>query len=214
MRRQRNLHFGLLLVMILTVFPTSTAKSRTFAYTVQSGDSFSKIAQKYYGNTWQYIYITTYNGLSSKHKLEVGQLLKLPDIQYHKIKRGDTYAKLAKHYFGDAQLYSMVTWANERSAKQPLQVGEILNIPFILKHQVGKGEDLKTISKKYYGSDSIENRLRVWNRLSVYRELQLGSTILIPIRDPLRPVSQKKSCSKTNIIFKQKSKNSKSAKVL
>lgn len=47
-------------------------------YTVQSGDTLSAIAQKYYGDAMQYKKIAHYNNISNPDLIQVGQKIKIP----------------------------------------------------------------------------------------------------------------------------------------
>ncbi|MGY4514934.1 LysM peptidoglycan-binding domain-containing protein [Lysobacter sp. HA18] len=62
-----------------TVSPTPTATQRT--YTVQQGDSLSKIAKHIYGdaNRWQLIYNANREHVSDPDRIYPGQVLMLPD---------------------------------------------------------------------------------------------------------------------------------------
>lgn len=50
-------------------------------YTVQKGDSTWKVAQKFYGNGYQYVEIEKANKLKHNQYLEIGQVLVIPDKQ-------------------------------------------------------------------------------------------------------------------------------------
>jgi nucleoid-associated protein YgaU len=54
-----------------------------------------------------------------------------PYTQYYVVKKGDTLSKIAKDYYGDAQLYAQIFEANRDVLKDPnkIQVGQKLRIP-------------------------------------------------------------------------------------
>ena len=54
-----------------------------------------------------------------------------PYAQYYVVKQGDTLSKIAKEYYGDAQLYPQIFEANRDILKDPnkIQVGQKLRIP-------------------------------------------------------------------------------------
>ncbi len=51
--------------------------------------------------------------------------------QYHEVKKGDTLWKIAKHYYGDGNLYNKIFEANRNILKDPnvIQIGQKLYIP-------------------------------------------------------------------------------------
>ena len=54
-----------------------------------------------------------------------------PYTQFYVVKKGDTLSKIAKEYYGDAQLYPQIFEANRDVLKDPnkIQVGQKLRIP-------------------------------------------------------------------------------------
>ena len=61
--------------------PTPAAPPPMKTYTVQSGDSLSKIAKQFYGNANAYMKIFEANKdqLSDPNKIQIGQVLKIPN---------------------------------------------------------------------------------------------------------------------------------------
>ena len=49
-------------------------------YTVRQGDSLFKIARRFYGNGYKYTQLAAYNGLQHPNRLEVGQVLRIPEV--------------------------------------------------------------------------------------------------------------------------------------
>jgi nucleoid-associated protein YgaU len=51
--------------------------------------------------------------------------------QWHVVKAGDTLSKIARHYYGDASLYTQIFEANRDQLKDPdmIKVGQKLRIP-------------------------------------------------------------------------------------
>lgn len=54
-----------------------------------------------------------------------------PYTQYYVVKKGDTLSKIAKEFYGDAQLYPQIFEANRDILKDPnkIQIGQKLRIP-------------------------------------------------------------------------------------
>jgi len=49
-------------------------------YTVRPGDSLFKIARRFYGNGYKYTQLAAYNGLQNPNTLEIGQVLRIPEV--------------------------------------------------------------------------------------------------------------------------------------
>lgn len=54
-----------------------------------------------------------------------------PESQYHRVVKGDTLSKIAKHYYGDAMQYPQIFEANQPMLTDPDKIypGQILRIP-------------------------------------------------------------------------------------
>lgn len=60
------------------VDPVATLGSRYFLYTVQAGDTLSKIAQRFLGDLYQFYILARYNNIQNPSQLEVGTVIKIP----------------------------------------------------------------------------------------------------------------------------------------
>jgi Tfp pilus assembly protein PilF len=52
--------------------------AKSFAYTVQSGDSLSKLAERFLGDKMRFYILAKYNGIANPSKLAAGQVVKIP----------------------------------------------------------------------------------------------------------------------------------------
>lgn len=107
-------------------------------YIVKSGDSLSKIAQKFLGNSQRYKEIMDLNGLKST-VIRIGQELKIPGtssnastnttsvIQVYTVVKGDTLSKISLKYLGDAKRYKEIMELNGLKTTV-LQIGQKLKI--------------------------------------------------------------------------------------
>ena len=96
------------------------------SYKVVSGDTLIKIAKKF-GTTYQEL--ARINGISDPNKIQVGQVLKLPNsssISTYKVVSGDTLIKIAKKF---GTTYQEIAKLNGISNPNVIQVGQILKIP-------------------------------------------------------------------------------------
>ena len=102
------------------------------SYKVVSGDTLSKIAQKY-GTTYQEL--ARINGISNPDKISVGQVLKLPNstsssssTTTYTVVSGDTLSKIAQKF---GTTYQELARLNGISNPDKISVGQVLKVPNI-----------------------------------------------------------------------------------
>jgi len=111
-------------------------------YTVQPGDTLSKIASRLYGNAGKYPVIFEANRevIKDPNLIYPGQILRIikpPVVQAasdnYTVKPGDTLSKIAKEFYGDARKYSIIFEANRDILKDPniIHPGQKLRMPKI-----------------------------------------------------------------------------------
>jgi nucleoid-associated protein YgaU len=109
-------------------------------YTVQPGDTLSKIASRLYGNAGKYpiIFEANLEVIKDPNLIYPGQILRIikPPVgqtpsDTYTVKTGDTLSKIAKQFYGDARKYSIIFEANRNILKDPniIHPGQILRIP-------------------------------------------------------------------------------------
>ena len=125
---------------------------------IQSGESISRLAVKYYGDYRKYNYIVMFNDMSDATQVRVGQQIKIPVIQgvtiedlmrvnagasatplpsddqtaftVHRIAPGDSLAKLAQQYYGDYKRYDVIARFNGITDPASIKVGQQIKIPY------------------------------------------------------------------------------------
>ncbi|MGB3341991.1 MAG: peptidoglycan-binding protein LysM [bacterium] len=111
-------------------------------YTVQSGDTLSKIASRLYGNAGKYpvIFEANLEVIKDPNLIYPGQILRVvkPPVsqtpsETYIVKSGDTLSKIAKQIYSDARKYSIIFEANRDILKDPniIHPGQKLRIPKI-----------------------------------------------------------------------------------
>lgn len=120
-------------------------------YIIQAGDTFSSIAVKIYGSPKHWIDIAMANPFLDPQKLQVGQSVRLPDInevqlkvktvidqpstkkaRTHIVRPGESLYSIADHYYNNADLWRVIFDANRTtlgSDPDRLEAGEIIKIP-------------------------------------------------------------------------------------
>ena len=111
-------------------------------YTVQPGDTLSKIAGRLYGNAGKYpaIFEANREVIKDPNLIYPGQILRIikPSVteissETYTVKTGDTLSKIAKQFYKDARKYSIIFEANRDILKDPniIHPGQKLRIPKI-----------------------------------------------------------------------------------
>ena len=172
-RDRNNLIIGQALKLPSPLTPENT-------YTVKSGDSLYKIAQKYNTTVDE---IKRLNNLTS-NILSVGQVLKLPTTSSetpssntvdYTVKSGDSLYKIANQY---NVTVDAIKRANNLTTNT-LQIGEVLRIPLGTSREttytVKSGDSLYSIAKKY---NTTVNRLKELNNLSS-NLLNIGQILIV-----------------------------------
>jgi len=167
-------------------------------YIVRPGDNLSNIAGAF-GTTPEKI--ASYNNLTSKHRINVGQKLTIPghsggqvsggDYFVHSVRKGETLSRLAKKY---STTISNICRLNSMSSRTILLIGQKIKIPgrkptesyasssskssgSFIYHTIRKGQNLSVIASKYGVTVAELCRL---NGISKWRTLAIGQKLKIP----------------------------------
>lgn len=147
------------------------------SYTVQKGDSYWNISQRF--NTSLNSLLNA-NNASGNSSLMVGQIISVPSNTYT-VQKGDTYYLIAKKC--GISLSSLLS-ANGASSSSTLYPGQKISIPDsgsgYTKYTVQKGDTYWTISQKY--GISLSSILAA-NNATENSALYIGDTVKIPSSD-------------------------------
>ena len=119
-------------------------------YTIQAGDTFSSLAQRYYGNERRWVAIAQANPTVDPNRLSTGDEIRLPDpsslspvdadeapsapqeaVRYE-VQAGDTLSDVARQYYNDPTRWRVIYQANrERIGDNPnrIRAGMELVVP-------------------------------------------------------------------------------------
>ncbi|WLR52953.1 LysM peptidoglycan-binding domain-containing protein [Bacillus tianshenii] len=136
-------------IPLLTPVRTPVNKNEEFysEYTIQPGDTISKVVTNYYGDNKFTNVIVEYNQIKNVHDLKVGEVIKLPLLDElsneteqshtyisfieHEVKQGDTLYRIAKDYYGVPLYIEEIQEYNELEDMNKLMPGDILRIPLL-----------------------------------------------------------------------------------
>ena len=119
----------------LTAPPTQEI---TEFYTVQAGDTLSKIAQSFLGDGAKFPIIFEANKevIKDPNLIYPGQMLRIPkqtnaQEQFYTVQAGDTLSRIAKQFYGAANQYMKIFEANRDQLKDPnvIHPGQKQRIP-------------------------------------------------------------------------------------
>ena len=210
------------------------------SYKVVSGDTLGKIAQRF-GTTYQEI--ARINGISNPDKIQVGQVLKIPNSSSsssssssnyttYKVVSGDTLGKIAQRF---GTTYQEIARINGISNPDKIQVGQILKIPGTstndsssnistssnTTYKVVSGDTLGKIAQRF--GTTYQEIARI-NGISNPDKIQVGQVLKIPISNipsssihnpsPAPKPSSKPSSQSSNTNSNQIIVNAKNTKVL
>lgn len=129
-----------------TPAPSNTVVAISTSYTVQSGDTLWKIAQKVYGNgaLWNKIYADNKASIKDPNKIYAGQVIMIYPIVgdgtvitsgnstgNYVVQSGDTLWKIAKKKYGRSSKWRKIYEANKSTMSDPnkLRVGQVIVLP-------------------------------------------------------------------------------------
>ena len=158
-------------------------------YTVKKGDTIKDIAKKYFGarSKWKQIYQINQDVIPSSLKLKEGSKLVIPVpvvCMIYTVKTGDTLEKIAKKFYGKSSKWIKIYNANKNkiTASKKVKAGKQLFIP-AMTYAVKKGDDIKSIAKKYYGTESEWRQIYHANKdlIPASKKLKVGITLVLPV---------------------------------
>lgn len=142
---------------------STTAGERT--HVIASGDTFSKLAAKYYGDANKWSVIAKANPLVSADRLKVGAKIRIPEAGSTTVASKSTAPSL-----GTANTSTGTASAGSTSGDT---------------HVVAAGDTLSSLSRKYYGSTKYWEKLYSANKSTIGSNpanLKVGSKLTVPAR--------------------------------
>jgi len=131
-------------------------------HTIQTNESISILAKKYYGDPKKFQIIAEYNQLEDATKVSVGQKVKVPVVE-------------GISFFAKAE--DIIT-SSEKIPESSLT--EVVTVKNFITHTVKGGESLSKLALRYYGDYKKFPIIARYNQLNEKVDLRVGQKIKIP----------------------------------
>ncbi len=148
-------------------------------HTVVAGETLSALALRFYGDAELHRLIATASGIANPNVLSVGQRLIVADYTRYSVVAGDTLARLAQRFYGDATLYRLIAGAGGISNPNVLNVGQQLVIPNLMRYTVVAGDTLAELAQRFYGDASFAQPIAAVNGFTDSGALAPGQVVII-----------------------------------
>lgn len=157
----------------------------TFRHRVRAGDDTASLAQQFYGDVTMKTIIEVANH-AGQRDLVPGELLLIPDLEnvgHHTVVAGEDPPILAERWYGEAELWPIITVANHLGDVDP-PVGHVLIQPRLnRRHQVTAGDTLWQLTTDHYGDHDVDARVALVaaaNRIEDPDHIEDGQVIFFP----------------------------------
>lgn len=163
----------------------------TFRHQVTNTDTKNGLAQQFYNDVAMVEVIEIANH-AAQRDLVVGEWLLIPDLAnagHHTVVSGETWEVLADRWYGEFNLWPIITIANHMENQDPPLNQAVLRPGLNWRHTVTDGDTLWGLSTSYYG-DSGDDRTKTMvrmvaaaNHIDDPDQLPVGEVIFFPSFD-------------------------------
>jgi hypothetical protein len=175
----KMLRTGVLLAAAMTAGATK-ASALEQLHRVAARESFQDIARAYWGRPDWGDLLRTHNGLPAGPPAP-GTSLRVPLPTEVRTSAGDTWASLARSELGDDALGPMVAALNGRPPSEAPLPGQVVRIPALAVHQLGRGETLAALSRRFLSDGELWPQLARLNRIDKPHGLYAGTRLRVPL---------------------------------
>jgi nucleoid-associated protein YgaU len=140
----------------------------TFRYRVEAGDTKRKLALNFYNDVAMSEVYEIPNG-AAQRDLVIGEWLLIPDLAnvgHHTVVAGETLEVLAQRWYGEANLWTIISIANHLPDGDPA-AGTVLIQPRLnRKHTVVAGDSLWKLAEDNYGDGGADRTSTLANMVA------------------------------------------------
>ncbi|WP_443716049.1 LysM peptidoglycan-binding domain-containing protein [Rhodococcus pyridinivorans] len=112
------------------------------------------------------------NRIADPNVIQVGRSLLIPelgDVGHHTVVAGETLWELARRWYGEAQLYPVISFPNHITDPDPdhVEVGRVLIRPGLnYRHTVVPGDTLRALAEDHYGNAEMFAMIAAANHIA------------------------------------------------
>lgn len=156
----------------------------TYRHLVAAGDTKTALAATYY-NDVDMIGVIEIANHAAQRNLHVGEWLLIPelaDVGHHTLAPGETLPELAERWYGEANLWPIISIANRLPDDVP--PGTVLMQPGLnRRHTVVPGDTLWALSEAHYGAGDLATKIALVaaaNFIEDPDQIDVGLVIFFP----------------------------------
>ena len=148
------------------------------------GETLEQLALRYYDNPDLEIVIRAANGFvhPDDGRLTQGERIEIPEVIYHRLRRGESWATLADQYLGSPRRARFLAELNDQKEEHVPAEGTIIKVPYQVLHILASDEKLRSVARMYYGKKRSSSWLKKYN-LTRKRRFSRGNAVLVPLID-------------------------------
>jgi LysM repeat protein len=98
----------------------------------------------------------------------------------HEVRAGESASAIAKRYYGDYELASLLLRFNGREGTT-IRPGEVLTIPYCDVHRTRSGDAWSALAQRYLGRPSLWPVVAELNDLAPQKALRVGQRLVFPV---------------------------------
>jgi nucleoid-associated protein YgaU len=159
----------------------------TYRHQVLPGDTKNSLAQQFYDDIWMAGIIEVANH-AGQRDLVVGEWLMIPDLAnvgHHTVVAGETLQELAEDWYGEANLWPIISMANFLGDQDPSSDQVLIQPRLNRRHTVVEGDTLWQLAADNYNYDldRTQTALRVLaaaNHVADPDTIEVGQVIFFP----------------------------------
>lgn len=153
-------------------------------HVAREGETIIQLAKRYYGNSDLSMVIRAANGFvhPDDGTLTPGEWVTIPETTPYQFQTGDTWETIANKYLASPERGIFLAKLNNYEDDTVPQEGTLIRIPYHLRHIFAANENLKSVTRLYYGRKGSTQFLQDYN-LTRKKRFNRGEVLLVPLTD-------------------------------
>ena len=172
-------------LLALSIGLTTSAPADAFTHVVSQGETLAQIAIRFYGSPRFEAALIGANSLDAHggSAIIAGQPIEVPAPTHHVVAADETWFSLSKTYLGDTKRADVLARHNRSVAWTPPVENQEIEIPAVIAHIIGDGDNLTTLATRYYNDANKGWAIAIYNGGDDKKKLLRGDIVLIPLMD-------------------------------